>query len=79
MTRRVIVTEMVRVPADQAGTYKMESHKREANFHQFGNSYIEFESGPGNFSTAIVEYDNGMVDEVAVTAIQFCEPLGGAA
>lgn len=43
----------------------------QATFHQFGVGYEEFESGPGNFSTAIIEWDDGRVDNYPVEMIQF--------
>ena len=44
-----------------------------AKFHQFGFDYEEFETGPGNYSTAIIEYDNGEVGNVHVDLIQFID------
>ena len=46
---------------------------READFHCFGMSYEEFESGPGMFSVAIVEYDDGQVDTVVAEHIRFLD------
>ena len=43
----------------------------EANFHQFGVSYEEFEAGPGNFTTAILELDDGNVISVDADMIRF--------
>ena len=40
-------------------------------FHQFGADYEEFESGPGNYSTAIVEMPDGSVKNVPVEMIVF--------
>lgn len=40
-------------------------------FHQFGNSYEEFESGPGNYTTAIVELEDGQIVEAIVSSIKF--------
>ncbi len=45
----------------------------EGNFHQFGTDYEEFETGAGNFSTAIVERDDGTVINVPVENIQFLD------
>lgn len=42
-----------------------------AVFHQFGNAFEEFESGPGNYSTAIVELEGGQVVEAVVNSIKF--------
>jgi len=40
-------------------------------FHQFGCDYEEFETGPGNYSTAIVEMPDGSVANVPVELIVF--------
>jgi hypothetical protein len=41
------------------------------SFHQWGADYEEFDSGPGNFSTAIVEMPDGSVKNVPVELIIF--------
>lgn len=41
------------------------------NFHQFGNNYREFESGVGNYTTAIVELEDGRIVEAVVDSIKF--------
>ena len=46
----------------------------EALFHQFGVAYEEFENGPGNFTTAIIEFPDGRVESVCVEMIRFLEP-----
>ncbi len=43
----------------------------EGVFHQWGMDYEEFESGPGNFSTAIVELPDGTVENVPAGNVQF--------
>jgi len=45
----------------------------EAKFHQFGCDYDEFESGAGNYSTAILELDSGEVKTVSADMIQFID------
>jgi len=40
-------------------------------FHQFGCDYEEFESGPGNYTTAIVEMSDGSVRNVPVDMVVF--------
>ena len=40
-------------------------------FHQFGVNYEEFETGLGNFSTAIVEMPDGSVRNIPVNLIIF--------
>lgn len=48
----------------------------EAVFHGFGADYEEFETGPGNFSAAIVEFPNGQVDLVRADKIRFLDGVG---
>lgn len=68
-------TVMVSVPKLQKdNTWKLEE-KGEAAFHQFGCDYEEFESGPGNFSTAIVEWPDGTVENVRADRIRFITAL----
>lgn len=43
----------------------------EAYFHEFGSDFEEFEDGAGNYSTAIVECENGVVCNVPVEMIRF--------
>ena len=50
--RKVMVSEHKQQPDKK---WKLEE-KGEALFHQFGVDYEEFETGPGNFTTAIVEW-----------------------
>ena len=45
--------------------------KGEATFHEFGVDYEEFESGPGNYSTAIIELPDGSVKNIPVEQIKF--------
>ena len=46
-------------------------------FHQWGCDYDEFESGPGNYSTAIVEMPDGKVKNVRVELIEFVQAQKG--
>ena len=46
----------------------------EGVFHQFGVSYEEFDTGAGNYSTAIVEKSDGSIVNVSVEEIQFIVP-----
>ena len=43
-------------------------------FHQFGVYYEEFETGPGNYSTAIVEMPDGTIQNVPVEMVVFNKP-----
>ena len=42
-------------------------------FHQFGCDYEEFENGPGMYSTAIVEKENGDLENVPVELVKFAK------
>ena len=42
-------------------------------FHRWGSQYEEFESGPGNFTTALVEAENGKVYECIADGLQFLD------
>lgn len=43
-------------------------------FHQWGINYEEFDTGPGNYTVAIVELEGGRVVEVIPTRVQFLDP-----
>ena len=45
----------------------------EALFHQFGVSYDEFEGGPGNFTSAVIELDDGTVRNIGIELIRFID------
>jgi len=42
-----------------------------AEFHQFGFDYEEFETGPGNYSTAIIELPDGSIKNIPAEMIKF--------
>lgn len=42
-------------------------------FHQWGVGYEEFEAGPGNFTTAIIELDDGRVVEAVPNTVKFLD------
>ena len=42
-------------------------------FVQYGCDYEEFESGPGNYSTAIVEMPDGTVKNIPVGKLKFLD------
>ncbi len=44
-------------------------------FQQYGCDYKEFDAGPGNYTTAIIEMEGGNVMNVPVNQIIFDEPL----
>lgn len=69
--RKVIVSKYEK--ADD-GKFDLKE-KGEATFHQFGVDYEEFESGPGNFTTAIVEWPDGSVENIPVEHVRFLDGL----
>lgn len=42
-------------------------------FHHWGINFMEFEAGPGNYTTALVEAENGKVYECAAGSVQFLD------
>ncbi len=44
-------------------------------FLQFGNDYEEFETGPGNFTCALIKDDDGKVHMVRADMIRFLKDL----
>ena len=45
----------------------------EARFHQWGCEYEEFESGPGNYTVAVVEFADGSIGTVTPECIRFLD------
>ena len=77
--RKVIVSKPVRQELPSNGTGRVVATyplvpQGEALFHQFGVGYEEFESGPGNFTTAIVEWSDGRVESVPAEHVRFVTP-----
>lgn len=70
--RKVIVYAYVK---KEGNTHfdKVEDGKGFAMFHEWGCNYEEFDSGAGNFSTAIIERADGTVENVSVEMIKFVE------
>lgn len=68
MSRRVMVSEWQKFAEPP---YNRTVEVGEATFHQFGVDFNEFDEGPGNFSTAIVEFPDGVVKNVPVELIRF--------
>jgi len=44
-----------------------------ATFHQFGIGFEEFETGAANYTTAVIELDNGAVKNICCENIEFCD------
>ena len=42
-------------------------------FHRWGSQYEEFDLGPGNFTTALVEAEDGNVYECVADSVQFLD------
>ena len=68
--RKVMVSEN----KHRDGEWQM-IERGEAMFHQFGVEYEEFESGPGNFSTAIIEWPDGTMGNVPVRHVRFIDVI----
>ncbi|MCK4621275.1 MAG: hypothetical protein KAT62_03570 [Desulfuromonadales bacterium] len=68
--RRVKVSKYENQPGDKFMTKVADG---EAKFHQFGMDYEEFDNGAGNFSTAIIEREDGKIENVPVEMVEFIE------
>lgn len=78
--RKVIVSAMVahEQPSNRGGRAVVKyvlTPKGEALFHGFGVDYEEFETGPGNYSTALVEWPNGQVESVRADHVRFLDAV----
>ena len=67
-TRKVVVYEWKK---EEGKTYFKKVRVGEGIFHQFGVDYEEFETGPGNFTTAIVEMPDGSIENIPVGLVVF--------
>jgi len=52
---------------------QFESREYQGHFRKFGVDYEVFESGIGNYSTAIIEKDDGFLVNVPVENVQFLD------
>lgn len=52
------------------GSYYPEYTER-GTFHTLGVSHVEFETGPGNYTVAIIEKPDGTFIEVPTNAVKF--------
>ena len=78
--RKVMVSAMVahEQPSNGSGRVVVKyvlTPKGEALFHQFGVDYQEFENGPGNYSTALVEWPNGQIESVRAHMVRFLDAV----
>lgn len=55
----------------EIGAYEFAIIQKQATFHQFGVNYEEFEGGPGNYTTAIIEHEDGKVENIDCDLIRF--------
>ena len=69
--RKVMVISYKQNPEYPRNWVKYE--KGEAVFHEFGVGCEDSESNYGNFSTAIVEWPDGQVENVKVENIRFLD------
>ena len=53
--------------------YEYEDNWKEGYFHEWGSDYEEFETGPGNFSVAIVEDEDGNVFTPCASNVVFTQ------
>ena len=72
-TRKVKVFKVVnrQVGFDPHKRENVKIDDGEGTFHQWGMNYEEFDSGPGCFTTAIIEREDGTVQNVPAENIQF--------
>lgn len=45
-------------------------------FHQWGSSFLEFETGPANFTVAIIEIEDGSIVEAMPPDVKFVDSPG---
>lgn len=74
--RKVLVKQYTEKP--KLGEPRFESgFSKEGIFHSWGVGFEEFESGPGNYSMAIVEFPDGTVAGIELFRLKFVEPING--
>ena len=73
--RKVQVNKYASVPVEGGGRNARQLQPAgEAMFHQFGVNFVEFDSGPGNFTTAVIEWPDGQIENIPVDQIKFVTP-----
>lgn len=78
LLNRLVAIEEQRYKED--GVKTVEYYARDLNqlegvakFHRWGSDYHRFESGPGNFTVAIIELPDGSIKKVDPECIKFKE------
>jgi hypothetical protein len=74
--RRVKFILRANIPPKDNKGWTIEKKELTGVFHEFGLDYEELESGPGHFSTAIIEADDGELYDVPVRDVQFLDKWG---
>lgn len=73
--RKVKIFENKRINNEKGGYLRHEKvEKGTGLFHQWGIDYEEFETGPGNYTVATVEMEDGTIDVFQPCMIQFIDP-----
>jgi len=72
-TRKVLIFKWEKQNRPNGSSFYALAKDGAALFHQWGISYEEFEDGPGQYSTAIIEREDGTVENVPVELIKFIE------
>ena len=73
--RRVKYKCQIFVPTDGQKGSHYEIENGEGYFHCWGCGYNELDVGAGNFTTGIVELDNGIIRNVPAENIQFIDEV----
>ncbi len=60
-------------PCKAATWVKNEKKEVTGRFHRWASDYQEFEDGPGNFTVALVETDDGKIVACAAETVQFLD------
>lgn len=55
-------------------TYFEKVQDGEGLFHVWGSDYEEFDAGPGNFTTAVIERADGKIETPPANMIEFIDP-----
>ncbi len=70
-TREVTTNSVLPQTPYKSTIYWELEEQGEAYFHQWGSDYAEFESGAGNYTTAIIELDDGQIKNIPAEHIRF--------